>query len=427
MKTKITNAKVITMDNNFKEIDDLDVVFENDEIVFVGKEYTETVDKVIDGKNKILMPGLINCHTHLGMSLFRGTNDNYPLSTWLSDYIWPIEDKMTDDDLYITTLVSCLEMIKTGTTCFNDMYFGWKGVLKAVKEAKVRGLFGRCLVGTMETGKNRIDEFKEMYQEENDKSDLIGFTIAPHGLYTCDSEYINECSKLADKYNLPIHMHLAENRQELIDIKNMHHKEWIDVLKDSNFLNKKLILAHCTYLSHLEELQGKDVNIVTNPISNLNLGCGIADIKSYLEKGLNVCLGTDGQGSGNNMNLFYHMSLLDYLQKGVYEDPTILRSYDVLKMATINGAKALGLEDKIGSITVGKKADLILIDLNDITMTPTVNIVTEIAHNGWFNSIDTTIINGEILYSNNKFNLDIDINKLKEDINNIRTRLLKDE
>ena len=427
MKTKITNAKVITMDNNFEEVDDLDVVFEDDTIVFVGKEYTETVDKVIDGKNKILMPGLINCHTHLGMSLFRGTNDNYPLSTWLSDYIWPIEDNMTDDDLYITTLVSCLEMIKTGTTCFNDMYFGWKGVLKAVKEAKVRGLFGRCLVGTMETGKNRIDEFKEMYQEENGKSDLIGFTIAPHGLYTCDSEYINECSKLADKYNLPIHMHLAENRQELIDIKNMHHKEWIDVLKDSNFLNKKLILAHCTYLSHLEELQGKDVNIVTNPISNLNLGCGIADIKSYLEKGLNVCLGTDGQGSGNNMNLFYHMSLLDYLQKGVYEDPTILRSYDVLKMATINGAKALGLEDKIGSITVGKKADLILIDLNDITMTPTVNIVTEIAHNGWFNSIDTTIINGEIIYSNNKFNLDIDINKLKEDINNIRTRLLKDE
>ena len=427
MKTKITNAKVITMDNNFEEVDDLDVVFEDDTIVFVGKEYTETVDKVIDGKNKILMPGLINCHTHLGMSLFRGTNDNYPLSTWLSDYIWPIEDKMTDDDLYITTLVSCLEMIKTGTTCFNDMYFGWKGVLKAIKDTKMRGLFGRCLVGTMETGKNRIDEFKEMYQEENGKSDLIGFTIAPHGLYTCDSEYINECSKLADKYNLPIHMHLAENRQELIDIKNMHHKEWIDVLKDSNFLNKKLILAHCTYLSHLEELQGKDVNIVTNPISNLNLGCGIADIKSYLEKGLNVCLGTDGQGSGNNMNLFYHMSLLDYLQKGVYEDPTILRSYDVLKMATINGAKALGLEDKIGSITVGKKADLILIDLNDIAMTPTVNIITEIAHNGWFNSIDTTIINGEILYSNNKFNLDIDINKLKEDINNIRTRLLKDE
>ena len=106
--------------------------------VFVGKEYTESVDKVIDGKNKILIPGLINCHTHLGMSLFRGTNDNYPLSTWLSDYIWPIEDKMTDDDLYITTLVSCLEMIKTGTTCFNDMYFGWKGVLKAIKDTKMR-------------------------------------------------------------------------------------------------------------------------------------------------------------------------------------------------------------------------------------------------------------------------------------------------
>ena len=124
MKTKITNAKVITMDTKHKEVEDLDVVYENDTIIFVGKDYNEEVDKVIDAKGKILMPGLINCHTHLGMSLFRGTNDNYTLSDWLNNYIWPIENNMTDDDLYITTLISCLEMIKTGTTCYNDMYFG---------------------------------------------------------------------------------------------------------------------------------------------------------------------------------------------------------------------------------------------------------------------------------------------------------------
>ena len=138
----------------------------------------------------------------------------------------------------------------------------------------------------------------------------------------------------------------------------------------------------------------KDISICTNPISNLNLGCGIAKIKEYIDNGLNICLGTDGQGSGNDLNLFYHMSLVDYLQKGVHEDPTVLSSYEVLKMATINGAKALGLEDKIGSIEIGKKADLILIDLKDIAMQPTVNIITEITHNGWFDSIDTTIING---------------------------------
>ena len=422
MKTKIINAKVITMDNKLNEVEDLDVVYENDTIIYVGKDYKEEVDKTIDAKGKILMPGLINCHTHLGMSLFRGTNDNYTLTDWLNNYIWPIEDNMTDEDLYITTLVSCLEMIKTGTTCFNDMYFGWKGCLKAIKEAKIRGLFGRCLVGSNGTGDDRIKEFKDMF-EANKNNELIGFTIAPHGLYTCDTEYINKCRKLSDEYNLPVHIHLAENKKELEDIKTMHNKEWIDVLKDTGLIDKKLILAHGTFLSHLDELKNKDISICTNPVSNLNLGCGIAKIKEYIDNGLNICLGTDGQGSGNNLNLFYHMSLVDYLQKGVHEDPTVLSSYEVLKMATINGAKALGLEDKIGSIEVGKKADLILIDLKDIAMQPTVNIITEITHNGWFDSIDTTIINGEELYSNKSFKLDIDLNKLIDDLNSIKERL----
>ena len=424
MKTKIINAKVITMDSKYKEVEELDVVYENDTIIYVGKNYDKEVDKTIDAKNKILMPGLINCHTHLGMSLFRGTNDDYTLSDWLNNYIWPIEDKMTDEDLYVTTLISCLEMIKTGTTCFNDMYFGWKGCLKAIKETKIRGLFGRCLIGNMETGKEKIKEFKEMY-EKNCNNDLIGFTIAPHGLYTCDMEYLKECSKLSDEYNLPVHIHLAENKKEIEDIKEKHNKEWLDVIKETGLINKKLILAHGTFLSHLDELKNKDISICTNPVSNLNLGCGISNIKKYKDNGLNICLGTDGQGSGNNLNLFYHMSLVDYLQKGIYEDPTVFNSYEVLKMATINGAKALGLEDKIGSIEEGKKADLILIDLNDITMQPTVNIITEITHNGWFNSVDTTIINGEILYSNKRFNLETNIDVVKEKINSIKERLMK--
>ena len=259
--------------------------------------------------------------------------------------------------------------------------------------------------------------------EVNKNNELIGFTIAPHGLYTCDTEYINKCRKLSDEYNLPVHIHLAENKKELEDIKTMHNKEWIDVLKDTGLIDKKLILAHGTFLSHLDELKNKDISICTNPVSNLNLGCGIAKIKEYIDNGLNICLGTDGQGSGNNLNLFYHMSLVDYLQKGVHEDPTVLSSYEVLKMATINGAKALGLEDKIGSIEIGKKADLILIDLKDIAMQPTVNIITEITHNGWFDSIDTTIINGEELYSNKSFKLDIDLNKLIDDLNSIKERL----
>ena len=260
--------------------------------------------------------------------------------------------------------------------------------------------------------------------EENKNSELIEFSIAPHSLYLCDTDYIKKCVRLSEEYNLPIHIHLAENQKELEDIKAMHNKEWIDVLKDTGLIDKKLILAHGTFLSHLDELKNKDISICTNPVSNLNLGCGIAKIKEYIDNGLNVCLGTDGQGSGNNLNLFYHMSLVDYLQKGVHEDPTVLSSYDVLKIATINGAKALGLEDKIGSIEVGKKADLILANLDDIAMQPTVNIITEITHNGWFDSIDTTIINGETLYSNKEFKLDIDINNLINELNSIKNRLM---
>ena len=172
-------------------------------------------------------------------------------------------------------------------------------------------------------------------------------------------------------------------------------------------------------------LRGKDVSIVTNPVSNLNLGCGIADISSYRKHGINVCLGTDGQGSGNNLNLFYHMSVTDQLQKALYQDPTVFSSYDVLKLATVNGAKALGLEDKIGSIEVGKLADIIILDYSDIESYPTVDLITQIVHNTESKHVDTTIINGEILMKNHQLLLPINEEELKKKIDSIIERLSK--
>lgn len=412
------------MDKNKEMYTYEDVVFEDDKIIYVGNDYNKKCDNVIDAKGKIVMPGLINCHTHLGMSIFRATNDNYPLDKWLKEYIWPIEDKLNDGDMYYTTMLSIIEMIKTGTTCFNDMYYNWKGSFRAFDKIGIRGVYGRCLIGNGDGWNDRVNDFKELL--DYNKNKLINLSIAPHSLYTVDNDGLIESEKLASLYNLPLHIHLSEDMNEVNTVKDKYGMLPVEVLDKYKLLNHKILLAHGTFISkeEVELLKNKDVSICTNPISNLNLGCGIADIKMYKDAGINICLGTDGVGSGNNMNLFYHMSMLDNLQKGKYMDSTIMSSYDVLKMATINGAYALGMEKDIGSIEVGKKADIIVLSLDDIEMFPCINPIVQVVHNGWYNSVDTTIINGNILMNNKKLNIDIDTNELKNKIAEIRNRLL---
>lgn len=421
----IKNATVITMDEKRKEkYEKLDIVIKNDKIEKLVKDYKGEYDKLIDATNKIVMPGLINAHAHLGMSIFRATNDDLTLQEWLTKKIWPIEDKMTDEDIYYAVLLSCLEMIKTGTTCANDMYFGWKGTMKAALESKIRLVMSRCLIGDInKDGLNKIKDFKELL-ETHKNNPLITFTVAPHSLYTCTKDYLKECLKLSEEYDLPIHVHFCENKQEVKDIKNMQKKPPVKALKDLGFLNRKIILAHATFLTKKEQKQiPQNASLVTNPLSNLNLGCGIADITSYRKNNINICLGTDGQGSGNNINLFKHMSITADLQKAMYQDPTIMSSYEVLKMATINGAKALNLENKIGSIEPGKQADLIVLDLNNIEIYPTPDLICQVVHNVESNNIVTTIINGEILMEDRKLLLNIDEENLKKEIKNLYNRL----
>lgn len=426
MITLIKNGTVISMDlKRDKQFEIMDVVFSDNKIIYVGTDYQGEYDKVIDATGKIVMPGLINCHTHLGMSIFRATNDDLTLDSWLNDKIWPIEDKLTDDDLYYTTLLSMVEMIKTGSTCFNDMYFGYKGSIPAIKKCGVRGIYGRCLMGNMDKDSIcRVDDFKKLYEEYKD-DDKIRLSIAPHALYTCNLEYLKLCSDLAKEYNLPIHIHLSENMNEVKTVTNKFGMKPMEVLDKVGMLEKRVILGHGTFLSDSEinMIKDRDVSVCTNPVSNLNLGCGIADLVKYKKNGINVCLGTDGQGSGNSLNLFYTMSLIDYLQKGKYEDPTVMSSYDVLKMATINGAKALGIDD-IGSIEVGKKADIIILDISDISLYPAYDLIPFIVHNCFYDVVDTTIIDGKILMMDKELKIDVDLNILRSKIEDIRRRLM---
>ena len=424
MITLIKNATVITMDDTRDEqYEKLDIVIADDTIKELTNEYKGEYDKLIDATNKVVMPGLINCHTHLGMSVFRATNDSLTLEKWLQEKIWPIEDKLTDDDIYYTTILSCIEMIKSGTTTSNDMYYNCNGSLKAIKECQVRSLFSRCLMDSDGGGDKRIEEFLKLYNE-NVSQDLITFSVAPHAIYTCSYEYLKRCANLAKELKLPIHIHFCENLDEVNNIKNKYHKSPLALLKELGYLENKLILAHATYISdlELEELKNRDVSFVHNPISNLNLGCGIADITKY-RKYVNITLGTDGQGSGNNLNLFKHMSYVDLLQKGIYKDPTIFSSYDVLKIATINGAKALGLGNLVGSITPGKKADIIIIDLDSTETYPSPDLITNIVHNVDASNIDTTIVNGKILMENHQIKLSINEDNIKKEVDRIINKI----
>lgn len=424
MITLIKNATVITMDDTRDEqYEKLDIVIADDTIKELTNEYKGEYDKLIDATNKVVMPGLINCHTHLGMSVFRATNDSLTLEKWLQEKIWPIEDKLTDDDIYYTTMLSCIEMIKSGTTTSNDMYYNCNGSLKAIKECQVRSLFSRCLMDSDGGGDKRIEEFLKLYNE-NVSQDLITFSVAPHAIYTCSYEYLKRCANLAKELKLPIHIHFCENLDEVNNIKNKYHKSPLSLLKELGYLENKLILAHATYISdlELEELKNRDVSFVHNPISNLNLGCGIADITKY-RKYVNITLGTDGQGSGNNLNLFKHMSYVDLLQKGIYKDPTIFSSYDVLKIATINGAKALGLGNLVGSITPGKKADIIIIDLDSTETYPSPDLITNIVHNVDASNIDTTIVNGKILMENHQIKLSINEDNIKKEVDRIINKI----
>lgn len=425
MITVLKNGLVITMDEKRnKPIEKLDVVIKDDTIIALEENYSGKYDKLIDATNKVIMPGLINCHAHLGMSIFRCTNDSLSLMDWLNKKIWPIENNMTDEDIYYTTLLSCIEMIKTGTTTSADHYFG-KYTINAVKETKIRNVFTRCLMDSDGNGDERINEFIELYDKNKDNSPLITFSVSPHSLYTCSKDYLEKIQKLASKYNLPIHMHFSENLDEIQTVKNTYNLKPAYVLDKLNFFKNKLVLAHGVFIDddEIELLKDKNISIVHNPISNLNLGCGFAPISKYIKNNINVCIGTDGQGSGNSLNMFEHIRYVDMLQKALFKAPTIMNSYDVLKMATINGAKAFNLDDKIGSIEVSKKADIIVLNLDNIEICPVNDIISQIVHGISFNNVDTTIINGNILMQNQKLLLDIDETILRQKIEEIVKRL----
>lgn len=404
MKILIKNCNLISMSEDRKMYEpNIDILIENNKIKKIDKNINEDCEKVINASGKVVMPGLINTHSHISMSIFRETVDGLKTQDWLTQKIWPMEDKLTNEDIYYATMLSCIEMIETGCTCINDMYFMTEDIIKAALESGVRLQTTRTLMGHNKEDLIRLDELNNLL--ENYKYETITFNAGIHGLYTSNEEYVKKCVDFAEEKNLPIHMHFCENTQEREDIKRDYNvEEPSDVIK-RDFKGIHNILAHSVKVSDkdIENLKETNTYISHCPVSNLKLGCGIAPITEMVKEGLCVSLGTDGQGSGSNLDMFETMKFTALLQKGINENPEDLPAYEVLKMATINGAKALKLNET-GKIEEGKLADLIIINMGETITNPINNIFAEIVYNVKGSNVDTTIVNGKVLMENRKIN-----------------------
>ena len=427
-KILIKNANLISMCEHKEIIEkNIDILIDESKISMISKKISENVDKVIDASDKYVMPGLINTHSHVPMSIFRETVEGLKTQEWLTKKIWPMEEKLTKNDIYYSSLLSFIEMIYSGTTTVNDMYFLEEGIIDAAIKTKIRIQLTRTLMDADGNGEKRYSELKESLEKYYNKYDNILFNIGMSGFYICSNKCLEEGIKLSKEYDLPIHLHFCENSKEVENIKSNYNVTDVvspikKYLKDCH-----LILAHSVKLTEndIKELSKLNVYIAHCPISNLKLGCGIAPIHNMIKNNIVVSLGTDGQGSGCNLDMFETMKFAALLQKGILEDPKVLPSYEILKMATINGAKSLKLDDRIGTIEEGKIADLIILNLNTIKTKPNNDVISQIVYNVNSSNVETTIVGGNVLMENKKLLIDVNENEIIKKCEKIIDRISK--
>lgn len=418
MKILIKNSKILSMKNS--DIIKSDILIDGKYIKKIEKNINDSVDRIIDASNMLTMPAFINCHSHVGMSLFRNYGKEVDLMTWLNDYIWPLEGKLTDEDVYTASQASFVEMVKNGIGSFADMYFFSEATIKASIEIGIRGEISRGL-SIPDPDDYRLKENIMLY-EKYKANDLINIGLGPHAIYTSDIEHLKKVSDLADKYKMPIHIHLSETKQENEECYKRYKMSPTEVFDKAGIFKHKTIAAHGIYLSDsdLDIIKENNVTIVHNPASNLKLSSGFLDLSRLIDKGINVALGTDSSASNNKLSILREMELAGLLSK-LYSSRNV-ESYEILKMATINGARALGLGDKIGSIKEGKLADLILINLDNMNHKPNNNLISSLVYSTYESDIRYNIINGKVVYENGKVN-NICEKNLHESINISSKRL----
>lgn len=354
--------------------------------------------RVIEGKGKLAMPGLVNIHGHVSMTLMRGYADDIALMDWLNDYVWPFESKLVGDDIKLGAEIGIAEMLLGGTTTFVDMYWNEIDVAEAVKALGIRAVLSPTFTDT------KFEDFKKDFKlvwesYGNGEESRISLMIAPHSVYSCSRENLLYAKELAEKHNLPITIHLSETDDEQRTMRERVDMTPAEYLDELGMLKPSTLVVHCVHLneSDIELIAARGCSAAYNPHSNMKISSGVAPIVDMVEAGINVGIATDGASSNNDLDMWEELRTASFLQKSATGNPLVLPAYEVLKMATLNGAKALGKEGEIGSLKEGKLADIILIDVEKPHLYPQHDMVANLVYCGKSSDVDSVIVDGEIV------------------------------
>ena len=354
--------------------------------------------ETVDASRRLIMPGLVNMHTHVYMTMMRNYADDVPFQEWLFNRVMPVEDNLPKEAAYWTSMLGYLEMISTGTTCFVDMHMYHRQPPLAAKDAGIRAYFGRGLVGD-DLCKDGYSRYSEALEEKKEfESDTLNFILAPHAIYTCSPRLLQQVAEAAKEHGMLKEIHLSESLTEVEDCLKNHGKTPVQLLSDLGFLDEETILAHCVQMrdNDLDILKNSGASVVTNVASNAKLGNGIAPVSQMKEKGINVCVGTDGAASNNTLNMFREMGLLSLMHKAHTRDCLAIPSDYIVKAATFNASRALK-NPAIGNITEGAAADLIFIDLDAPSLFPNNNLSSALCYSANGSEVDSVMINGRFV------------------------------
>jgi len=428
----ISGGRILTSDENDSIIHNGSIAIDGDTIVSVGSsddiEAHFSGRRTIDADNCLVMPGLINSHTHATMTCFRGIADDIPLMDWLNNYIFPAEARNLDPELaYWGSMLACAEMIRSGTTTFCDMYIFEDETALAASRAGIRCLVGEGLFDFPSPNAKTPAEglaYTRMLIEKWADDPLINIMVEPHSLYTCSRELIRDAKALADEYNLPLATHFLENKAEAKQLKKKFGTRATAFLRDIGCLDERFFAFHCVCMDEedIKIFADHGCKVVHNPESNMKLASGVAPISRMLEQGITVGLGTDGCASNNNLDMFGEMSTAAKLEKVKELDPTVMSAKTVVKMATRDGARVLGMENITGALKEGMKADIIIIDLNKPHLTPLYNEYSHLVYAAGGSDVETVIINGRIVMEENRL-LTINENEAMERVREIAERI----
>ena len=391
----IKNGIVLLADFSFKNIN---VGIKGRAISYIGNEEPQA-QTIIDASNMMVLPGFINSHTHAGMHLFRGIADDLKLKEWLEEHIWPLEAKWVSRDFVkASTELAVLEMIKSGITTFSDMYFFEDEVAKVVENTGIRAILGEGIIDfptpSFANALDTLSFVKELAYEYRE-NERINISVAPHSIYTCSLDTLKKAKEVSNEYNLRLHIHVSETLDEVLDAKRDKKKTPVEYLDSLGLINSRFVAVHFVHAekNDINIMKQREGRIILNIQSNKKLGSGIPHVKEYMNAGLTIGIGTDSVVSNNDLDMFGEMQ--DIAMSDL--DPQAIRAKDVLSFATIKGAEAWGMDGFIGSIEVGKRADIILVDFMKPHLQPLYNPISSVVYAAHPEDVDSVIVDGRIL------------------------------